>query len=64
MGTPDSHGAFRMRLVIKFVKDEQAATAIEYALIASFVSIVILAAVQGIGTKLNTTFSSVTSAVR
>jgi pilus assembly protein Flp/PilA len=53
-----------MRLVIKFVKDEQAATAIEYALIASFVSIVILAAVQGIGTKLNTTFSSVTSAVK
>jgi pilus assembly protein Flp/PilA len=53
-----------MRLVIKFVKDEQAATAIEYALIASFVSIVILAAVQGIGTKLNTTFSSVSTAIK
>ena len=53
-----------MRLVIKFVKDEQAATAIEYALIASVVSIVILAAVQGIGTKLNTTFSSVTTAIK
>jgi pilus assembly protein Flp/PilA len=53
-----------MRLVIRFLKDEKAATAIEYALIAGFVSIVILAAVQGIGTKLNTTFSSVSTAVK
>jgi pilus assembly protein Flp/PilA len=40
------------------------AAAIEYALIAGFVSIVILAAVQGIGTSLNTTFSNVTGAIR
>jgi pilus assembly protein Flp/PilA len=53
-----------MRLVIRFLKDEKAATAIEYALIAGFVSIVILAAVQGIGTKLNTTFSSVSTAIK
>jgi pilus assembly protein Flp/PilA len=53
-----------MRLIIGFLKDETAATAIEYAVIAGFVSIVILAAVQGIGTKLNTTFSTVSAALK
>jgi pilus assembly protein Flp/PilA len=42
-----------------FLKDESAATSIEYALIAVAVSIVILVAVQGIGTKVNSTFTSV-----
>ena len=40
------------------------AAGVLYALIAGFVSIVILAAVQGIGTSLNTTFSNVTAAIR
>jgi pilus assembly protein Flp/PilA len=53
-----------MRLIIGFLEDESAATAIEYAVIAGFVSIVILAAVQGIGTKLNTTFSTVSAALK
>ena len=42
-----------------FFRDESGATAIEYALIAGSISIVILAAVQGIGTKLNSTFTQV-----
>ena len=52
------------KVAFRLFKDEAGATAIEYALIAGFVSIVILAAVQGIGTSLNTTFSNVTSAIR
>lgn len=43
----------------KFLADESGATAIEYALIAGGISIVIVTAVQGIGTSLNNTFTSV-----
>ena len=40
-------------LVSRFVKDESGATAIEYALIAGGISIVIVAAVNLVGTSLN-----------
>jgi pilus assembly protein Flp/PilA len=52
------------RLVSKFVNDESGATAIEYALIAAGISIVIVASANGIGTKLTTTFTSVSTAVK
>ncbi len=45
--------------VARFLRDESATTANEYALIAGTISIVILAAVDRIGTQLNTTFSTV-----
>ena len=48
----------------KFLKDESAATAIEYGLIAAGISIAIIAVVNGLGTKLNTTFSSVSTQLR
>jgi pilus assembly protein Flp/PilA len=44
--------------VIGFVRDPRGATAIEYAMIASIVSIVIFAAVQSIGTTLTAFFNS------
>jgi pilus assembly protein Flp/PilA len=50
-------------LVTKFVRDESGATAIEYGLIAAGIAVVIIAAVQLVGSKLNTTFTSVASAV-
>ncbi len=53
-----------MRLVIKFFKDENAATAIEYGLIAAGIAVAIIAVVKGVGTKLNTTFSSVSTALK
>ena len=46
-------------LVTRFVKDESGATAIEYGLIAAGISVAIIAVVQGLGSKLNTTFTSV-----
>jgi len=48
----------------QFWNDQSAATAIEYALIAGAISIVIVAAVQALGTTLNTTFSSVSTALK
>jgi pilus assembly protein Flp/PilA len=43
----------------RFLADESGATAIEYGLIAAGISLVIIAAVNGIGGKLNTTFTSI-----
>jgi pilus assembly protein Flp/PilA len=48
-------------LVLRFVNDPRGATAIEYALIAAGISIVIVVAVNSIGTSLNSTFSSISS---
>jgi len=50
-------------LISRFVKNESGATAIEYGLIAAGISVAIIAVVQGLGTKLNTTFSSVSAAL-
>jgi pilus assembly protein Flp/PilA len=46
-------------LVARFVKDQSGATAIEYGLIAAGISVAIIAVVQGLGTKLKSTFQSV-----
>ncbi len=50
-------------LLSRFVKDERGATAIEYGLIAAGISVAIIAAVQGVGTKLTSTFTSVSTAL-
>jgi pilus assembly protein Flp/PilA len=47
-----------------FLKDETAATAIEYGLIAAGISVAIIAVVQGLGTNLKNTFSSVSTALK
>ena len=51
-------------LVSRFVKDESGATAIEYGLIAAGISVAIIAVVQGLGSKLTTTFTSVQNALK
>ena len=51
-------------LVTRFVKDESGATAIEYGLIATGISIAILAVVKNVGTSLNATFTSVQNALK
>jgi pilus assembly protein Flp/PilA len=50
-----------MKTLSRFVKDESGATAIEYGLIAACISVAIIAVVQGIGTKLFNTFTSVSN---
>jgi pilus assembly protein Flp/PilA len=51
-------------LVSRFVRDESGATAIEYGLIAAGIAVVIIAAVQLVGTNLKGTFSTVATAVK
>jgi pilus assembly protein Flp/PilA len=51
-------------LVSRFVKDESGATAIEYGLIAAGISVVIIAVVNGIGSTLNTKFTSINTQLR
>ena len=50
-------------LIKRFLKDEAGATAIEYGLIAAGISVAIIATVAGLGSKLNTTFTSVQNAL-
>ena len=52
------------KLFSKFLSDHSGATAIEYCLIAVGLSIVIVAAVNGIGSTLNTNFTSVNSSLK
>jgi pilus assembly protein Flp/PilA len=52
------------RILARFLADESGATAIEYGLIAAGISVAIIAVVQGLGTKLNTTFSTVSGALK
>ena len=47
--------------VRKFLRDKTAATAIEYGLIAALVAIVIITGVKSVGTKLSTTFSTLST---
>jgi len=51
-------------LVSRFVKDESGATAIEYGLIAAGISVAIIAVVNGLGSKLNTTFTSISTQLK
>jgi pilus assembly protein Flp/PilA len=48
----------------QFLADESGATAIEYSLIAGGIALAIIATVKGIGPKLNTTFSSISSQLK
>jgi pilus assembly protein Flp/PilA len=52
------------KLVQRFLNNESGATAIEYGLIAAGISVAIIAVVNGLGTKLNATFSSVSSQLK
>ena len=51
-------------LLARFAKDELGATAIEYGLIAAGISVAIITVVGTMGTKLNTTFTTVQTALK
>ena len=48
-----------MRNFFKLLRDNNGATAIEYGLIAALIAVAAIGAMQGIGTKLGTTFNNV-----
>ena len=52
------------RIFLKFLSDQSGATAIEYGLIAAGIALAIIAMVNGIGTNLNTMFSSINSSLK
>jgi len=52
-----------MTTIAKFWKDESGATAIEYGLIAAGISVAIITVVSSLGTKLNTVFTNVSTAL-
>lgn len=51
-------------LLARFMKDESGATAIEYGLIAAGISLAIIAVVNGLGSTLNTKFTSINSSLK
>jgi pilus assembly protein Flp/PilA len=51
-------------LIARFVKDESGATAIEYGLIAAGIALAIIAAVNGLGSTLNTKFTSISTSLK
>jgi pilus assembly protein Flp/PilA len=52
------------RQVHAFLADESGATAIEYGLIAAGIAVAIITVTKGLGSKLNTTFTSVSTALK
>ena len=50
-----------LRQLIKAVRETRGATAIEYGLIAALIAVAAIAAMQGLGNRLKTTFTNVSS---
>jgi pilus assembly protein Flp/PilA len=50
-----------MRIIRKLIGDNKGATAIEYGLIAALIAVAAIAAMKGVGSTLNTTFSNVST---
>ena len=59
-----AHEGKTMKRITRFWRDESAATAIEYGLIAAGISIAIIVAVNGLGSNLNTMFTSVNNSLK
>ena len=52
------------KVFVRFVKDESAATAIEYGLIAAGISVAIIAVVNGLGSNLNGKFNTISTQLK
>jgi pilus assembly protein Flp/PilA len=53
-----------IKLAIRFIRDESAATAIEYGLIAALIAVVIISALTSIGTHLSAKFNTIATTLR
>ncbi|MBX3482956.1 Flp family type IVb pilin [Phenylobacterium sp.] len=51
------------KFVTRFLKDESGATAIEYGLIAALIAVVLVSALQIVGTSLQGAFTTISDAV-
>ncbi len=52
-----------MKKVLKFLRDEEGATAVEYGLMVALIAAVIVGAVTLLGTTVNKAFTDVNSAI-
>ncbi len=50
-----------MKKLMRFLKDEDGVTAIEYGLIAALIAVVIIIAVSAVGTSLNKIFNTIST---
>jgi pilus assembly protein Flp/PilA len=50
-------------MLLKFLANQSGATAIEYGLIAAGISLAIIAAVNGLGTTLNTSYTTISTSL-
>ncbi|MBR0964525.1 Flp family type IVb pilin [Bradyrhizobium diazoefficiens] len=48
----------------RFLADESAATAIEYGLIAAGIALAIITVINGMGSRLNTKFASISTSLK
>lgn len=53
-----------MKFINKLFRDEAGATAIEYGLIAALIAVAAITAMQGLGSELQTTFNTTSSAMQ
>jgi pilus assembly protein Flp/PilA len=53
-----------MRQIIAFLKDERAATAIEYGLIATGIAVAIIPVLTGVGSRTRTVFTTISAALK
>lgn len=52
-----------MKLIKKFIREDDGVTAIEYGLIAALIAVVIIVSVRLVGTSLVTIFGSISTAL-
>jgi pilus assembly protein Flp/PilA len=57
-------GVIMARLISRFSRDETAATAIEYSLIAGGIALAIVGVVQALGTQVKVPFTTVSAALK
>ncbi|WP_010187008.1 Flp family type IVb pilin [Sphingomonas sp. PAMC 26605] len=53
-----------MKTIRNFIKNSKGATAIEYGLIAALIAVAAIAAMQGLGNQLRTTFTNVSGSMK
>ncbi len=53
-----------LRVFKNFLADESGATAIEYGLIAAGIALAIIVTIDGLGSRLNTKFTSINSSLK
>jgi pilus assembly protein Flp/PilA len=52
------------RICLKFLSDQSGATAIEYGLIAAGIALAIISVVTGLGSTLNTNYTSINTSLK